>query len=384
MTTPAKPAPKRRRPKGEGSIYPVAGGGYRGSLPYPDPITGETRRRWVSGRTKAEVGEELRKLREERDRGGALAGTPTLEAWAARWLRTARHTVRPSTFASYEWTVAKLGTLGPKRLGELRPSDVESWTGELIATGGLKPSTAQLARRILGNVLGAAVRDGLLVRNPVASSRPPKVEATERRSLTPAELRRLLEVAAADAELGPAVELLVATGLRRGELLGLRWSDYRPEDGTLEVRRALVRGSTGPELAEPKTPTSRRVVELPALGVAALERARAAQEAQRAKAGEWWAGGDDPLVVTTAAGEHVHPVAFGSAFRRLALAAGLEGVTPHTLRHTNASMILAAGVPARDAAEALGHSTRVLLRTYAHAMPGSRGKVARALDEALS
>jgi integrase len=385
VTTATKPKSTRRRHAGDGTAYEVAPGNWRGSLPYTD-ATGRTKRKWVSGKTQAAVNARLRDLRDERDRGEALGRTPTVSEWADRWMRVVRHQVRPSTYQSYVWALDHYirPTLGTRRLASLMPSDVETVVGKWI-DGGLKPSTAMLARRVLSVMLGAAVRDRVIVANPVTGSRPPRQQAVERRSLTPDELKALLAVAADDqTATGPAVELLAATGMRRGELLGLRWSDYDATAGTIRVRRALVRGADGPVLAEPKTSQSLRVIGLPMLAVAALDRRRAAQYVERQKAGAYWAGGDDPVIFSDALGRTIHPVAFGSAFVHLAGKAGLTGVTPHVLRHSVATSLLAAGVPARDVADSLGHSTRVLLRTYAHAVPGSQARVAGAMDKVLA
>lgn len=385
-----KATARRRREKGTGSVYEARPGFWRGSLPYTDPATGERKERWTSGPTRAAVNNKLLALRDERDRGAPVARTPTMGEWADRWLRTTRHQVRPSTFSSYQWALAPAtdaksvrnlrARLGDIRLGNLRPSQVEEAVAGMIDDG-MKPSTAMLARRVLGGCLAAAVRDGLIVRNAAAESRPPRLPATERRSLSPVELRRLLDVAATDNLIGAAIEVLAATGMRRGELLGLRWSDWDREAGTITIRRALVRGVDGPALSEPKTATSRRVIALPSLAQAALERRREQQEGEMAS--EYWSGGSDPLVFADEVGRRIHPVAFGSAFRRMAGRAGLEGVTPHVMRHSAASLLLAAGVPPRDVAESLGHSTRVLLRTYAHALPDSKSRVAAAMDEVL-
>jgi len=340
----------------------------------PDPATGRPVRRYLSGKTERELLAKLRAARADADAGRSTGRTPTLATWTRRWLLLTRSTVRTSTVDGYRANLERhvLPKLGDVELAKLRPSDVEALTTQLLASG-LAASTVVLVRTTLVICLNAAVRDGVLDRNPASSARAPRVPRTEKRALSPAELRQLLAVAAADDEVGPAVELLATTGLRRGELLGLTWGDVSAS--SLTVRRAYVRtAAQAVGLAEPKSSRSARTILLPARAAAALAR-------RRELAGDPLPS--DPVFPGRFGADPMHPDGFGNAFRRLADRAQLHDVTAHTLRHTVASQLLAAGVPVRDVAEALGHSPAVLLRTYAHAQPGSRERVAAALDGVL-
>lgn len=380
---PDSTAPRRRRRRGDGSIYRDSAGRYRGTITVADPDTGRPVRRYFSGDTEAEVRRKVADAALARDRGELVRQGPTLEAWARRWLIATSARVRTSTLDNYRVALEyhALPRLGHLELARIRPSDVEHLLASMIAKGSA-PSTAGLVRTVLGACLAAAMRDGLVARNAVRDARPTRAAATERRSLTPDELRRILDAAADDAELGPAVELLAATGLRRGELLGLSWDDYDVGAATLTVRRALTVDRTGVRLTEPKTGQSRRRIALPRRGVAALERRRATQSHDREEAGRDWADRAG-LIFTSRIGTPVHPQVLYDHVRAIAAHAGVEGVSPHTFRHTVASAILAGGVPVKDAADALGHSPAVLMRTYAHALPGSRDRVAAVLDRAL-
>ena len=163
--------------------------------------------------------------------------------------------------------------------------------------------------------------------------------------------------------------LALATGLRRGELLALRWEDIGPDSLAVDASMAVA-ASGGYERAEPKTRRSRRTVGLPALAHEALERQRAASD------GSPW--------VFPVGAKPMHPEAASDAFRRLARSAGLT-VRLHDLRHTAATLALAAGVPIRDVADALGHSSpSVTLNVYGHAIPEGPSRVAEALDKALA
>jgi integrase len=361
---------RRRRRPGEGSAYPVAGG-WRAAITVADPLTGQPRRRYLSGPTERAVLAKLDAARAGRDRGEAIGATPTLAAWAHRWLIAARLRVRASTWHNYQNALERhtLPRLGRRELAALRVVDVESLLAELVVSG-LAPSTVGLVRTTLGACLNDAQRDGLISRNVARLARPPRVAIVERRALGPAELRRLFAATATDP-LGPALVLLGTLGVRRGELLGLRWEDVDRGAATVTIRRQVARHGREYGYCEPKGARSTRTVGLPARALAALD--------ALAGSGAWPTEG--PIVAT--GGRPWHPVAFASAFRLAAERAGFAELRMHDLRHAAVSIALAAGVPPRDVAEAAGHSPAVLMRTYAHVMPGSAARVASAMDTAL-
>jgi integrase len=364
---------RRRGRRGEGTTYRTTDGRWRAAIVAPDPATGLPRRRYLSAPTERELLAKLAAARTDRDRGEAVGATPTLEAWSRRWLIAARLRVRPATLANYRHGLDRLAPrLGSTELARLRVADVEDALAALVA-GGLAPSTASLARTALGACLADAVRDGLIARNVARLARPPRIPVRERLALAPADLRRLFAAVEPDP-LGPAIVLLGTLGLRRGELLGLRWDDVDRDGRTVAVRRQVARSADGFGYVEPKGSRSYRTVALPARAVAALDEL----------AGDTTWPGAGPIVATGGdAPRPWHPVAFGSAFKATATRAGFPELRMHDLRHAAVSVALAAGVPPRDVAEAAGHSPTVLMRTYAHAMPGSRQRVAAAIDNAL-
>ncbi len=369
----------RRRSYGSGSVYRTADGRWRGATVTVDPATGRRTRRTVSGPTAAATRDKLDKLR--------AAGTPSTTMrtadWLAAWLPTTRLRVAPSTFRGYE-TVARSigGRIGDIPLGTLTPSDVERMTAAMVADG-RTARTAGMSRKILRLALRQAIRDGLVVRNVAAEARPPRVEPYAARTLTAAEARHLID-ATADDPLGPLWSVLIATGLRQGEALALAWADVDATAGTLSVRRSLARGWDGrPALGMPKSDRSRRTIALPAVARIALDCQKERQDAARQDAGTAWQDRDDLVFTDTIGrplvGRYVTPVL------RTALArAGLPTIRCHDLRHTAATLQLAAGVPLAVISRTLGHSTiAITADIYAAVTPDLRREAADAMDRAL-
>ena len=323
-------------------------------------MTGRPRRVWFSGKTPTEV---RRKMQAARSEAKTIGRTPTVADYGTHWLRLVRHRVRPATLSGYSGGIrAATKGLGHIELARLRPVDVETWTGDLLAAGH-KSSTVATYRRVLLLAMADAERDGLVPRNVVRLARPPRTSDQPPRALSDDERARLLAAAETDPD-GALVTLGLATGLRRGEMLALRWEDV--EADRLRVRASMARSAKGGyERAEPKTSRSRRSVGLPKMAREALAR-------QRERT-------DGPLVFGG-----MHPNVASRNFRRIADAAGLPDVRLHDLRHTAATLALAAGVPVRDVADSLGHSSpSVTLNVYGHAIPEGPSRVADALDKAL-
>lgn len=388
MAERTKPRPKRSN--GEGAIYATKDGRLRGALVLTDPRTGKLVRRFVSGRSRAEVVRRLEDLRKAAS-VGALPTRLTTAEYLTGWLARERVRVRPSTWRQRDQVVRTylVPALGTLPLARLAPADVERMTSQLVASR-RAPRTAASARVILRRALGDALRDGLVTRNVAALARPPRVPTRDmvagRDYLANGELRRLVDAAREDQAIGPLVIVAATTGLRQGELLGLAWTDVRLEaPASLTVRRSLARayGGDGWELAEPKTPRSRRTVNLPAAAVQALEAQRAQQDVLREAAGSAWQDRDE-LVFTDAIGRPLRGYNVTRQFHELLERAGLPSIPFHGLRHTAATAMLTAGVPLRVVADVLGHATiTITANTYAAVVPELRREAADAMDRTL-
>jgi integrase len=294
-----------------------------------------------------------------------------------------RHQVAPSAAENYK-TIADhhiVPTLGRKWVSRLATTDIN----RLISTkmdAGLSVSTVRRIRSVLVQALDEAVRWGIVGRNVGKATKGPK-DTTRRagRTLTPDQAKALLE-AAKTHRLGALYVVMLSLGLRRGEALGLRWDDIDFEEGILTVRQAMRYEAGRVFAGEVKTPKSRRSVNVPDELLRVLKAHRAAQADERLKAGELWV--DSGLVFTTELGHAVDPRNIGHDFNKLCEAAGLDHWRPHELRHSAASLMLAAGVPIEVVSNVLGHaSIRMTADVYGHILAPQRQAAADAVAGTL-
>jgi integrase len=373
-----------KRANGEGSIFRRKDGTWSAEASYRDD-DGRHKRRTVYGRTQAEVRAKLDEMRERVDTGAPIKdATMTLAAWLDDWTAKALPASdrKQATVDLYATIAHKhlVPALGSRPLDRIRPSDVEALIVTKRATG-LAPSTVRTIYTVLRGALDVAVRDGLLRRNPAAAVKRPTVDRTDATYLTIEDAQLLLEVMRGD-RLEPLFRLMLATGLRRGEALGLHWRDVDLNAGMLRVRWTLTRTSRGLQLGEPKTDSSRRTVPLPCSAVETLKAHRTRQEDERRTAEDTWR--EHGLVFTTEIGTPLEPRNVLRRFEALAERAGLKGVHLHTLRHSAASFLLAAGTHTKVVQEHLGHSSYAITADiYSHVGPTLQREAADRLDQAL-
>lgn len=362
------------------------------------PVVAQVRRKFT-GATRAEVVRRMEEARRALRLGLPVADDRlTVGTWMAAWLERLPGEVSPATVDAYR-SRAKLVTdhLGQVPLTRLTPSAVSDWLRALDAAG-YAPATRRAARAVLVRALRVAEQDGLVARNAAAIADGPKGVRSEGRSLTGDEAAALLAAAAAPKLVavdrpGPrphperhAAALVVALGLglRRGEVLGLRWVDVDLDTTppVVAITGQLTR-HRGAGLVRTATKTKRdRTLALPAFVADALRSHRAAQAVERLAAGSTWAA--TGYVFTTPFGTPVDPRNFNRLVADVAGRAGLGHRHPHELRHSAASLLLAAGVPLEAVADTLGHSSiRVTKDVYGHLLPGQRAEVANAMDRAL-
>jgi integrase len=344
-----------------------------------DPNTGKRRQKWITVKgTKKEAERELNRLLVEADRGMVGAAPAMTSAdFLAQWLKEhAEPNLSPKTYARYSGLV-RLNIapyIGRVRLDRLQPSHLLKLQAELREAprndgrpGKLSPTTRLHAHRVLHTALEYAVRWKLIPSNPAASVDGPSQAKREMRYFEPEQALAVLE--AAEAE-GPkwhaffAVEM--TTGLRLGEMIGLRWRDVNLNNGTLVVRQTIQRvPGVGRVTKAPKTDSSRRPVALGADVIALLRKHRAAQNELRLAAGAAWP--DNDLVFPSDLGTPVEDNIIRKIFRRVCRRAGVEPIRFHDLRHTSASLLLEGGVDMKVISERLGHSSiRVTADLYSH------------------
>lgn len=239
-----------------------------------------------------------------------------------------------------------------------------------------------MVHAVLRNAVEHAVREELVPRNVVKLVRVPAPHYEVGTGLSLAEARRLLAAVRAD-RLHAVYVLALSAGLRRGELLGLRWADVDLDGGELHVRQAVQRVGGELRFTEPKTRHSRRTIPLPAIAVDALREHKARQAADRLAAGPGWR--DSGLVFTTATGTGIEPRNLNRHWYSLRMRAGLPSVRLHDLRHTCVTLLLDAGAPPHIVQAIAGHSgIQVTMSIYAHAAQEEQRKALRSLGERLA
>ena len=253
-------------------------------------------------------------------------------------------------------------------------------SGRRDGRGGLAKRTVVHHHRVLSEALKQAVRWRLLSINPCGLVDPPRPARREMNTIDEAETAALIG-AAESSRIGAPVLLAATTGMRRGEILGLRWSDVDFERRTISVAQTLEETKTALAFKEPKTARSRRMIALPQVAIEALRRHRARQAQERLRVRPAWA--DLDLVCTDAIGEPIRPDYLTHAFTKLVARLGLK-VRFHDLRHSHLSHLLAAGVHPKVASERAGHtSVGFTLDVYSHVMPGLQEDAANRIDAAL-
>lgn len=373
-----------QRANGEGSIYRRQDGRWTAAS-YVLKSDGTRVRRPIYGKTRKEVAEKLAKAITQTKAGLPLAVESwTIERYAEHWIKdniSAR--LRPSTVSSYRETLRLhvLPILGRTTLRALTPAQVRALLATKTAAG-LSPRSVRIVHGTLRSMLGEAVRDELVERNVAAVVRAPSVPQQEVQPWSTDEATTFLQ-ATSQHRLHGLFAVGVALGLRKGELLALRWQDVDLDEGTIRVRQTVQRlPHVGLVYGPPKSLRSRRTIPLPAASSKALRRHRAAQAAEALAAGPAWT--DSGLVFTSTVGTVLEPRNLTRLFDGLIAEAGVRRIRFHDLRHTCASLLLAQNVSARVVMEVLGHSQLSMTTDlYSHVMPTALCEAATAMDRAL-
>jgi integrase len=310
----------------------------------------------------------------------------TVGEYLEQWLAHAKGRVRATTYEGYESLVRlhAAPALGEIPLRSLHPLDVQRLYADLLGTprvGGrvLSSSTVRNLHRVLVVAFRCAVRWGIMQSNPVTAAQGPRPRRPELAVIDRSLAARILQTARGTAvELPCAVAL--ATGMRRGEILALRWRDMDQGYATAQVTRTLQVSRGSLSFEPPTTPRSRRAVILPAFLRPYLARQREDQAGRRNAAPGHW--NDLDLVVDSGDGSPVNPDTLSSGWVRFLRANGLPPVRFHDLRHAHATFMLLKGIHPKVVSERLGHSSvGITLDTYSHVLPSMQTEAARAIDE---
>src|SRR2546430_3903274 len=291
--------------------------------------------------------------------------------------------VKPNTYLQYRSVIHchLVPGLGHVFLRTLTPQHIQAFYAQKVKEG-LKPRTIALIHAALHSALENAVKWNLISRNVASLVSLPHAQAHEIHPLTSDEVEKL--VAAAKGHwLEPILILAVTTGMRRGELLALRWNDVDLERGVLHVRRTANRlGGYGVVEHDPKTRSSRRKVVLPNVALKMLKDHRLYQDQMKAKAGDNWKALN--LVFTNDFGDFISVDKLLRHFKVLLEKAGLPHMRFHDLRHSAATILLTMGVHPKVVQELLGHSTIAMtMDTYSHLLPSMQKDAAHKMDTAF-
>ena len=375
----------------KGHIYQRAKGSWTIVYDLPmDAATGKRRQKSqrVKG-TKRDAERTLRQVLLSLEQGSYVKPNKiSLGELLRQWLKDyASMNTTDRTQESYTSIVGRhlIPALGRVSLIELQAQHIQSYYAKKLADGradgkgGLSARSVVYHHRILSSALDYGVKMGLVVRNVAKVVQPPRVARVTMRTLSPEEVSRFLDVAR-DTDYYVYFATLLYTGVRRGELLALRWRNLDLGSGKLSVVETAYRlGSGEYRIKEPKTAQSRRSVILPPSLVELFRVYRFDQELLRIQLGVGLEA--DDFVFIRPDGSPVNPNAITLAFRRIIKRAGLKEIRIHDLRHTHASLMLKAGIHPKVVSERLGHANiGITLDLYSHVLPGLQEAAAEKFD----
>jgi len=302
------------------------------------------------------------------------------------WLPSRRVNLRPSTVVGYQKSVKRIvAGIGDVKLATLDAATLEHFYSTLLARGGVKgrplsPKTVANTAGVLSAALGDAVRLRLLPHNVASDARLPSRRRQEMHAWTEQEAGRFLASVAAD-RLFPLWRLALATGMRRGELCGLRWRDVDLEARTITVASTrVVAGRV--EIGEPKTKAGHRIISIDAGTASVLSAWRKRQAEERLLVGAGWR--DHGLVFVDPVGEPPHPETVTRWWREAVAKAEVPPIRLHDARHTAATIMLRSGVPVKVVTQRLGHAdVAVTMRVYQHVTAQDDATAADVLGRAL-
>ena len=312
------------------------------------------------------------------------SGVDTFGDFLETWIRDQISTrVRPTTLDGYRWRAKSiLRALGHHRLVDLEPKHIQTYHRDKLDEG-LSPATVLKHHILMRSALAVAVKWKLIEHNVAELVDPPRAEPKEMRALTEKEANLLLDFCK-ETRWYPLLHTLIWTGLRRSEVLGLRWQDVDLDEATLSITSVLHQLDDGTFVeSRPKTPRSRRQVALLPSSCLVLRARREVQEAEALQLGLDLTR--DSLVFSHPDGRPIRPDSVTQAFRRIAGQAGLGRVRLHDLRHTHATLLMKLNVNPKIVSDRLGHSsTRLTMDTYSHMLPGLQAVAVAGLERALA
>jgi integrase len=362
---------------------------YRVRIASVNPSTGKRQNRTIGTyRTKKEAEKAERDALVQQERGTLVDPKKTTVAELLdTWLTTKAGAVTPNSYKDYEITIRRhvKPALGTVKAQALNPAQLQAqfthWRD-----AGLQPRTMARCHSVLNQALAQALDWGIVSRNVCMMVKKPTIAKRPATVWSKAEWRAFLKVARTDA-LAPMWFFLAVEGMRRGEALGLRWSDVNWERGTVHIAQSVVpdRNAKGKAVIQPraKTAAGSRTVRLTPETLAVLESHRDRQRFIRLAAGGAWQ--DHDLIICTSIGTPINPNNVTRSYNRLIILAGVPRIRVHDMRHTAATLLLRDGNHAKLVSERLGHANiGITLDTYSHVLPDMQDVAAEAMSRMLA
>ncbi|MEO8287123.1 MAG: tyrosine-type recombinase/integrase [Chloroflexota bacterium] len=351
----------------------------------PDPVTGKRRQKRFTAATKRQVEKQVAALITAVENGGfseAEVTKLTISHYMERWLASIEGSVKPITKKRYG-DIVRLHiepTMGRTQLAKLSALNVQRLYSDKQADG-LSPTTVNMIHAVLHRALAQAMRWGLLNRNVTELVDLPREATPEYITWNEAQVNTFLSTAQGDP-LEAFWRLALLTGMRRGEMLGLRWDDIDMKRGTLSVQRTLSRDAGGAfSLGTPKSAHGKRSIALPKSLVEAFRKLRV-QQTERRLATKGYQ--DHGFVFANEIGEPLHPNSVSYRFKKLVAEAGVPPLRIHDLRHTSATLMLANNIHPKIVQERLGHSNiSMTLDRYSHVTMDMQRNAADQLDDLI-
>jgi integrase len=363
-----------RRGNGEGTIVKRKDGRWMGVVTLGKNADGSAKRKSIYGKTRKEVSEKMTSVLQELNMGSYIEPSKTsVGDWLLEWLDKYKCiSIKKSTYDSYRMNIVYNITpaIGHIALADLRVDHIQAFVNQLHRNN----KSSAMIRKITNIIHGAleqAVMNELVRTNVLRGVKLPKHKAKDIRWFTEEEEKAFLKVAQGD-RLEIAFRLDLLSGLRLGELIGLKWDAVDMKNGIIHVKRTLQRYKdylTGKNLYEivdsTKTASGKRKIPLPPSAVNLLKQHKAQQDKEKKLAGALYQ--DSGIVFCTALGNRLIPRNVERSFTRIATKAGIPDATVHSMRHTYATRLFERGVPAKTVSELLGHKDiSHTLNVYTH------------------
>jgi len=364
-----------KRAAGEGSVYK------RGKRWVAQVGSGENRE-YKYFDTQREANNWRHKKNEQIRKGLYIEGSKiSLSKLLEKWLIIKKTSVRPNTYEQY-FQIARQHInprLGEILLRDLKPHQVQDLYTQKLAEG-TSPRTTRLIHSVLHAALNYALKHGRVVRNVSDFVDLPKVPRKEMKTLDDYEVRLLLDVAE-DTRLQTLFWIAVTTGMRMGEIAGLKWGDLDWKTGNIHIQRQVQRRKgEGLVFSPPKSASGIRTIKLGKKTIEYLREHRNRQHTERMNAGENWQSHD--LIFSTPIGTPLDNSNVNKVYKQCLKKAGLPNIRFHDLRHTAATLMLQEEVNPKVVQERLGHSDISLtLNTYSHVLPSMQEEAAEKMDE---